>query len=227
MKALGQALGKFVLVFCCDESFDFQAIGRILLGICQIGAWGCFDEFNRLNEKILSAVSSLIERVEVSLRSYKENNGMEVELVGRTLTVNEDTGIFITMNPEYSGRNALPENLKRLFRSFSMVRPDREVIADVVLNSQGFVHSTALAKVIVPFFAELEGRLSSQIHYDFGLRALKNVLSSSGALKRKSLGAVSVGTERLHEWEAGLILQSLKDTVSPKLIPGDAKIMLE
>lgn len=42
VKALGAQLGRFVLVFCCDESFDFQSMGRIFVGLCQVGAWGCF-----------------------------------------------------------------------------------------------------------------------------------------------------------------------------------------
>ena len=31
VKALGDQLGRFVLVFNCDEAFDFQAMGRFLL----------------------------------------------------------------------------------------------------------------------------------------------------------------------------------------------------
>lgn len=42
VKALGAQLGRFVLVFCCDENFDFQSMGRIFIGLCQVGAWGCF-----------------------------------------------------------------------------------------------------------------------------------------------------------------------------------------
>jgi len=57
VKALGSQLGYFVLVFNCDETFDFNAMGRIFVGLCQVGAWGCFDEFNRLEERMLSAVS--------------------------------------------------------------------------------------------------------------------------------------------------------------------------
>ncbi|TIC08181.1 hypothetical protein E3Q16_00047 [Wallemia mellicola] len=67
VKALGVQLGRFVLVFCCDETFDFQAMGRIFIGLCQVGAWGCFDEFNRLDEGTLSAVSEQILQVQQAL----------------------------------------------------------------------------------------------------------------------------------------------------------------
>merc|ERR1719167_1863668 len=65
VKALGGQLGRFVLVFCCDEAFDFQAMGRIFMGLCQVGAWGCFDEFNRLEERILSAVSEQVLTIQL------------------------------------------------------------------------------------------------------------------------------------------------------------------
>lgn len=225
VKALGHNLGKYVLVFCCDESFDFQAIGRILTGICQVGAWGCFDEFNRLNEQILSAVSTQIESIELGIKeSINSATPSVVELVGRSVTINDDTGIFITMNPEYAGRNTLPENLKKLFRSFSMAKPDKEIIAEVILNSQGFIHAKKLAQMVVPFFTQLQDKLSSQIHYDFGLRALKNVLATSGTLKRIQLSNNSL--EDLETWEASIILQCLRETVAPKLVAEDTQIML-
>lgn len=199
------------------------------MGICQIGAWGCFDEFNRLNEKILSAVSSQVETIETSLRESKENIPNEIELIGRKLTVNGETGVFITMNPEYAGRNTLPENLKKLFRSFSMAKPDKEIIADVILNSQGFVQASTLSQKIVPFFNKLDTQLSKQVHYDFGLRALKNVLATCGSLKRARLESDESNSdgESIETWESGIILQSLRETVAPKLLSDDLKIMKE
>ena len=46
-----------------------KSIGRIFVGICKCGAWGCFDEFNRLDEAVLSAVSMQIQVIQDSLRS--------------------------------------------------------------------------------------------------------------------------------------------------------------
>jgi len=68
VKALGAQLGRFVLVFNCDETFDFHAMGRIFIGLCQVGAWGCFDEFNRLEERMLSACSQQILVIQTGLR---------------------------------------------------------------------------------------------------------------------------------------------------------------
>ena len=72
VKMLASLLGRFCLVFNCDESFDFQAMGRIFRGLCQVGAWGCFDEFNRLEERILSAVSQQIWTIQTGLRDQKK-----------------------------------------------------------------------------------------------------------------------------------------------------------
>lgn len=155
VKALGHQLGRFVLVFNCDETFDFQAMGRIFVGLCQVGAWGCFDEFNRLEERMLSAVSQQVQTIQEALKSEGEGNkegSLSVELVGKQVKVSTDMAIFITMNPGYAGRSNLPDNLKKLFRSLAMTTPDRQLIAEVMLFSQGFRSAEKLASKIVPFF---------------------------------------------------------------------------
>ncbi|KAG5220561.1 dynein heavy chain protein [Salix suchowensis] len=92
VKALGVQLGRFVLVFCCDETFDFQAMGRIFIGLCQVGAWGCFDEFNRLEERILSAVSQQVQTIQQGLSLVAKNPNTEIELVGKSLKLNKNMG---------------------------------------------------------------------------------------------------------------------------------------
>ncbi|KAI0014906.1 cytoplasmic dynein heavy chain [Xylariomycetidae sp. FL0641] len=226
VKALGVQLGRFTLVFCCDDTFDFQAMGRIFLGICQVGAWGCFDEFNRLEERILSAVSQQIQNIQLGLKQGVEDDKAQIDLVGRQLHVNANTGIFITMNPGYAGRSNLPDNLKKLFRSVAMSKPDKELIAEVMLYSQGFNQAKQLSKNTVPFFDQCSAKLSKQAHYDFGLRALKSVLVSSGGLKRARITSSDgdIGAEEVVEPE--IIVQSIRETIAPKLIRPDVEIMM-
>ncbi|EMC91770.1 hypothetical protein BAUCODRAFT_126763 [Baudoinia panamericana UAMH 10762] len=224
VKALGVQLGRFTLVFNCDDTFDFQAMGRIFLGISQVGAWGCFDEFNRLEERILSAVSQQIQNIQVGLRKRAQDQDAQIELIGRQLKVHPLTGMFITMNPGYAGRSNLPDNLKKLFRSVAMSNPDKEIIAEVMLFSQGFAEAKTLSKQTVPFFDKCSARLSKQPHYDFGLRALKSVLVSSGSLKRLRLTAAN---EQAANFEPQIILQSIRETIAPKLVQADASRMEE
>lgn len=228
VKALGLQLGRFTLVFCCDDTFDFQAMGRIFLGICQVGAWGCFDEFNRLEERILSAVSQQIQNIQIGLRNKSgDDEKSQIELVGRRLAVNSNTGIFITMNPGYAGRSNLPDNLKKLFRSVAMSKPDKELITEVMLFSQGFKQAKPLSKQTVPFFDHCASQLTKQAHYDFGLRALKSVLVSSGGLKRTRLASANTELGPDEVIEPQIIVQSLRETIAPKLVQEDVDRMME
>nr|KAJ3421295.1 hypothetical protein HK105_003977 [Polyrhizophydium stewartii] len=232
VKAMGAQLGRLVLVFCCDENFDFQSMGRIFTGLCQVGAWGCFDEFNRLDERILSAVSQQIQSIQLGLKSQAE-----IDLVGKSLTVHKDTGIFITLNPGYAGRSNLPDNLRKLFRSVAMTVPDRLLIAQVMLFSQGFRYAEVLASKVIPFFDICKEQLSPKNHYDFGLRALKSVLVSAGNLQRSRLALLGASesdgadgdspdldTDAESRMEQAVLFQSIRETVFPKLVKSDVDL---
>lgn len=224
MKALGAQLGRFVLVFNCDETFDFSAMGRIFAGLTQVGAWGCLDEFNRLEERILSAVSQQILTIQRGLLERQES----IEMLGRSIRLHENVAVFITMNPGYAGRSNLPDNLKSLFRSFAMVVPDRKLIAQVMLYSQGIVSAEKLAGKIVDVFLNCQKSMSNQKHYDFGLRALKTLLVSAGALKRQAIeGKVDLEGEELELAEKNALIVGACNNVLPKLVADDMGVFKE
>ncbi|CUS24649.1 LAQU0S18e01090g1_1 [Lachancea quebecensis] len=206
IKALGQNLGRFVLVFNCDESFEFQSLGRLLLGIGQVGAWGCFDEFNRLEESIMSAVSTQIETIQDSLARKQD----KFVLLGKSVHLNNSAGIFITMNRGYKGRRELPDNLRKKFRQFSMKSPDFTIIAGVILTTLGFEDARNMARKICDFLTEMERLCSQQRHYDFGLRAMKGILRNCRVLKNKHGGT-----------DQDILLESLNQMLSPRLIKSD------
>lgn len=59
------------------------------------------------------------------------------------------------MNPAgkgYGGRQKLPDNLKQLFRPVAMAKPDNELIAEVILFSEGFRGAKQLGRRLVSIF---------------------------------------------------------------------------
>ena len=220
VKALGAQLGRFVLVFNCDETFDGNAMARIFVGLCQVGAWGCFDEFNRLEERMLSAVSQQILTIQTGL----QEQSAKIELHGSSIKLNPAMGIFVTMNPGYAGRSNLPDNLKQLFRQVAMIKPNREMIARVMLYSQGFKIAEKLSGKIVSLFELCDDQLSNQPHYDFGLRALKSVLVSAGNLKRAE---TERGLEEAEDTdkEQTILIRSVCNTLVPKLVAEDIPLL--
>lgn len=97
---------------------------------------------------MLSACSQQILVIQTGLRERQN----KIELMGKVVKLNPQVGCFVTMNPGYAGRSNLPENLKQLFRQMAMVKPDRELIAQVMLYSQGYKTAEQLAGKIVSLF---------------------------------------------------------------------------
>uniref|UniRef100_A0A2K6FUH7 Dynein axonemal heavy chain 2 n=1 Tax=Propithecus coquereli TaxID=379532 RepID=A0A2K6FUH7_PROCO len=180
VKDLGKALGLYVIVVNCSEGLDYKSMGRMYSGLAQTGAWGCFDEFNRINIEVLSVVAqqilSILSALAASLTHFYFE-GFEINLVW-------SCGIFITMNPGYAGRTELPENLKSMFRPIAMVVPDSTLIAEIILFGEGFGSCKILAKKVYTLYSLAVQQLSRQDHYDFGLRALTSLLRYSGKKRR-------------------------------------------
>ncbi|XP_035794419.1 cytoplasmic dynein 2 heavy chain 1-like [Anopheles albimanus] len=220
VKSLGAMLGRLVLVFNCDENIDSAAMGLILSGLARCGAWGCFDEFNRLQEATLSSISMLIQPLQ---RALKERL-TEVQMNGETVPLDQHCCVFVTLNPageEYGGRQQLPLNLQALFRPIAMQAPRPQQIARVTLFVEGFRFADRIGHQIVELFELAQRILSRQRHYDWGLRELKAILSACG-------GALTTGGARpsadsaSYEREAAIVVSVIRANLMCRLTATDA-----
>jgi dynein heavy chain len=216
VKDLGRSLGIWVVVQNCSPEFKMAYMGKIFKGLCMSGLWGCFDEFNRITLPTLSVVAAQIE----AMTTAKKRKLKEFQFPGdpQNVRMNAACAYFITMNPGYAGRQALPENLKVLFRGVTMMVPDRRVIIKVKLASVGYGEYEPLSYKFNELYKLSEEQLSPQRHYDFGLRNILSVLRTAGMVKRDEVP----GTP-----EDFLLARSLKDMNMSKFVSEDKSLFTE
>ncbi|KAL4164616.1 hypothetical protein KRP22_004480 [Phytophthora ramorum] len=209
-KDLANMVGKVCYVFNCSPEMDYKNLGNIFKGLASAGAWGCFDEFNRLAPEVLSVCSVQFKAVCDGIRG--ESSHVVVE--GDSVTLDPTCGTFITMNPGYLGRSELPEGLKALFRPITVMAPDLVLICENMLMAEGFREAKLLATKFFSLYSLLRELLSKQDHYDWGLRAVKSVLVVAGTFKRAE--------PKFSEQE--ILMRSLRDFNLPKIVKQDLLI---
>ena len=223
VKDLAKNLGVWCIVFNCSEQVTVSMMSTQFMGVMQTGSWLCLDEFNRIDIEVLSVIAQQVlamrHALAITVKNKENNENDVVYFEGQPLESSElshfkNLSIFTTMNPGYAGRTELPDNLKVLFRSVSMMVPDYALIAEILLFSEGFFNAKDLAIKLTKLYKLASEQLSQQKHYDFGMRAVKSILSMAGNLKRANPDLD----------EDLLLIEAMKDTNIPKFLEVDIKL---
>ena len=233
VKDLSRCFQIAIYVFNGSPQMNYQTIGDIFKGLAQSGTWGCFDEFNRISIEVLSVVATQVQILQEGIKLFSVIANREekyksappgcppervgsVSLMGDTIGLIPTIGIYITMNPGYAGRTELPENLKTLFRSCAMIRPDLAIICEIMLMAEGFFEARTLAVKFITLYTLSGALLSPQPHYDWGLRAVRSVLVVAGVLKRATP----------EQPEEQVLMRALRDFNTPKIPAWDIPIFM-
>ena len=118
---------------------------------------------------------------------------LEVQYDREVVNFKPDFHLCITYNPTYMGRQKIPKQVMKHFRTVAMVNCDKIMICQLILYSKGFRYAQQLSNKLNKVFDYSEKLWYSFTLYDFGLRSLISVIQLAGLLyKGEGKGQIEV-----------------------------------
>ncbi|XP_053561668.1 dynein heavy chain domain-containing protein 1 [Bombina bombina] len=148
--ALGNALGRQVVVLKCWSGLEFSRLSLFLQGALKCGAWLVLDSAHLLTAQVQVTLGHLLWDIQASCHAQQPADN-PIQLEGRLHTVEQSYGCFFTLPHLYS-ISISPSNLRQLLRPVSLLAPDVLSTAQMSLLASGFHGHLHLANKITCFF---------------------------------------------------------------------------
>ncbi|CAL7950071.1 unnamed protein product [Xylocopa violacea] len=210
IKSLAKATAIQFRAFNCTDILSYDLLSNIFKGFIACGAWICFENFDKLHSDLLSRITQtltcIFQAVAANLRIVTFN--------GSSLKLNSTGHICVITKLGLCKCSNIPDNLKTLFRTISMVVPDMNRIVEVKFTAGGISNSKLLMLKLIKLYKILSEQLWCELCNIFNLYSMKAIIKSVIYLKRSFPD----------ENETALLLRSLIDINLPKLCNVDIHI---
>nr|XP_018669150.1 dynein heavy chain 9, axonemal [Ciona intestinalis] len=183
---LSYQLGRALYNVVCTQSVDHYMLGDLFKGLAETGCWMCLSRFDSLSAPVLSVAGQLAAEVQKALRGGKPS----ITLMSEEVTLSPTAACFITLDGAKEPQKlktgfksmlnvavptmlALPEECSTYFRTVNAVQPDRRLVLEIQLLSQGFTQADQLSRKLCVFLdlcSSLLSTLPTQQEHDPAMR---------------------------------------------------------
>ena len=145
-KQMAFASGQSIYIWNTTSHVTRETITKRLLGLCQTGAWGLFENFDASPPELMCYTACLIHSVMSAIKGCRQGH-----VDGVSVTPNARFGLFASFGSRASSPE-LPHDLRVLIRPVSVVVPDLRAVTQLLLMSRGFVQFRTLSSQICMHF---------------------------------------------------------------------------
>ncbi|KAK9309475.1 hypothetical protein QLX08_000945 [Tetragonisca angustula] len=210
IKSLAEAFAIQFRSFNCSNTLSYNFVTQIFKGFISCGAWLCFENFNTLKIDLLSRLAQILTSVFYIIATNLKITMFE----GSSLRINQIGHICIITKFSLFKCPNIPDNLKILFRTVTMIVPDMNKIVEVEFFAGGISNSKLLTSKLISLYKILSEQLWCQSCNIFNLYSMKTIVKATIYLKRSFPD----------QNETVLLLRSLIDVNLPKLCNIDTHI---
>jgi dynein heavy chain, axonemal len=142
-KQFAIAAGQQHNVFTCTPHLSRKTITASVLGMSQCGSLGLWENFDKVPSDLICFTAALVKSVMNALRG-----GRQADVDGLNVMPRTQFGLHLSFTYRASGRVELPHDLRVLVRPVSVLPPDFNALAQLLLISQGFADYAMLSTKI-------------------------------------------------------------------------------